>query len=424
MAHLMSSASNLYAPPAAPAALSRRYAWGLALVATLTMAVSYVDRQVLASVGVSVTKEFGLSEAQWGSLVSAFSIAYLVGSPFAGRMIDRVGARRGLLGAVLVWSLVAASHALMPSFGVLFAMRLALGLTESPSFPGAAQTVQRALPPADRARGFGVLFTGSSIGAMLAPLLAAPIAARWGFRAAFLGVAIVGLAWVPIWLGLAWKRGAREALDTGSSGPRPPMLRILMHPAVLRGVLPIVASAPAIAFLLNWGAKYLDAVHHLTLKQAQGYLILVPLFFDIGSIGFGHVASVRARAGKRSGQPDRLVFAVAVALTMMVAAVPLARTPLEAMLLAGVGGAGGAGLFALATADMLARVPPEAVGTASSVGACAQSIAYIIASPLLGKLLDVSGGYTLPFLVLGAWVVPGCVGWLFWSPPPPHADKA
>ncbi|UQA54779.1 MFS transporter [Polyangium aurulentum] len=413
-------------PAATPAALSRGKAWALALVATLTMAVSYVDRQVLASVGASVTKEFALSETQWGSLVSAFSMAYLVGSPFAGWLIDRIGARRGLVGAVLVWSIVAASHALMPSFGVLFAMRLALGLTESPSFPGAAQTVQRALPPADRARGFGVLFTGSSIGAMIAPLLAAPIAARWGFRSAFLGVAIVGLLWVPIWLALAWAKPAREVLDRGvaSSGPRPPLLSIVTHPAVLRGVLPILASAPAIGFLLNWGAKYLDAVHHLDLDHSKKYLVLVPLFFDLGSLGFGHVASVRARGGKRGSGPDRLVFAVAAVFMLALAGVPFARTPLQAMLLAGIGGAGGAGLFALSTADMLARVPPEAVGTASSVGACAQSIAYIVASPLLGKLLDVSGGYTLPFLALAAWILPGCVAWIVWSPPPPHAREA
>jgi ACS family hexuronate transporter-like MFS transporter len=418
----MSSAPNLHAPPAAPAALSRRYAWALALVATLTMAVSYVDRQVLASVGVSVTKEFGLSEAQWGILVSAFSLAYLAASPFAGRLIDQVGARRGLLGAVLVWSLVAASHALMPSFGVLFTMRIALGLTESPSFPGAAQTVHRALPPADRARGIGVLFTGGSIGAMLAPLLAAPLEARWGFRAAFLGAAIVGLAWVPVWLALTWTKRARAVLDTGASGPRPPMLGILTHPAVLRGVLPIVAAAPVIAFVLNWGAKYLDAAHHLNLEQARGYLMLVPLLYDVGAIAFGHVAS--ARAGKRGGRPDRAMLVVAALVAMAVATVPLARTPLEAMVIAGIGAAGGAGLFVLVTTDMLSRVPPEAVGTASSVGACAQSIAYIIASPLLGKLLDVSGDYTLPFVVLGAWIVPGCVGWLVWSPPPPHVEKA
>src|SRR5262245_53696994 len=146
------------------------------------MAVSYVDRQTLAVLAPTVTRVLGISEPEYGFLISAFSIAYLVGAPLSGRLIDAVGARRGLLGAVLIWSLVAAVHALAPGFGVLFALRIALGLAEAPSFPGAAQTIHRALPPAEQARGFGVLFTGSSFGAMVAPPLATFIEARLGWR--------------------------------------------------------------------------------------------------------------------------------------------------------------------------------------------------------------------------------------------------
>ena len=105
-----------------------------------------VDRQTLAVLAPTVTQALGISEQNYGWLASAFSIAYLVGAPLAGRMIDAVGARRGLLGAVVVWSIVAALHALAPGFAVLFALRIALGLAEAPSFPGAAQTVHRALP--------------------------------------------------------------------------------------------------------------------------------------------------------------------------------------------------------------------------------------------------------------------------------------
>ncbi len=151
-------------------------AWLLVVVATLTMAVSYFDRQVLAALAPSVKKNLDVSNEAYGWLISAFSIAYLVGSPLAGALVDRVGARRGLLGAVLAWTAVAALHTIVPTFGVLFALRIALGLAESPSFPGAAQTVQRALPPESRARGFGLLFTGGSIGAAVAPLAAAAAA--------------------------------------------------------------------------------------------------------------------------------------------------------------------------------------------------------------------------------------------------------
>src|SRR4051812_1824430 len=186
--------------------LSRRVAWSVALVATLTMTVSYVDRQTFAVLAPKVTEALGISETGYGWLASAFSIAYLVSTPIAGWLIDRTGARRGLVGAVLTWSTIAALHALVPSFAVLFVLRIALGLAEGPSFPGAAQTVQRVLEPAERARGFGLLFTGSSIGAMIAPPIAAHLYGAFGWRIAFLGTAIVGLAWVPAWLFLTGRR--------------------------------------------------------------------------------------------------------------------------------------------------------------------------------------------------------------------------
>ena len=305
-----------------PAGLSRRGAWALALTATFTMAVSYVDRQTLAVLAPTVTKALDIDEQGYGWLVSAFSLAYLVGSPLAGRLIDRVGARRGLLGAVVVWTVVAALHTVVPGFGALFALRIALGLAESPSFPGAAQTVHRALPPEDRARGFGVLFTGSSIGAMIAPPLAAGVAARFGFRAAFLVTALAGLVWVPLWLFVAWAPRARRVLDgpaptsTAPAAPtRVPALALARHPAVLRAVVAIVATSPLIAFVLNWSAKLLVHDHAIAQANVGRYLWLPPLLFDAGAVAFGHAASRRAAArGPRRGDPDRVLVGLACAL--------------------------------------------------------------------------------------------------------------
>ena len=121
-------------------ALDRRRAWIVVLVATLTMAISYADRQTLSVLAPTVTAKLHISEIQYGWLVAAFSFAYLVGAPVAGRMIDTVGARRGLFYAVLVWSVISGAHALAPGLGVLFMLRIGLGLAEAPSFPGAARS--------------------------------------------------------------------------------------------------------------------------------------------------------------------------------------------------------------------------------------------------------------------------------------------
>jgi ACS family hexuronate transporter-like MFS transporter len=406
-------------------ALSRAGAWALALTATLTMAVSYVDRQTLSAIAPSVQKGLGFDDQAYGLLGMAFAAAYLVGAPLAGRLVDRVGARRGLLGAVLLWSAVAALHALVPGFGALFTMRILLGLAEAPSFPAAAQTVHRALPPADHARGFGVLFTGSSIGAAIAPPLATWIADKYGFRAAFLGTSVIGLLWVPVWFSLAFSPAARAALDrshapAASRDPALGLLDLVKHPAVLRSALIVLACAPMLTFVYQWGTKYLVHDHHLTQSEAARLLWAPPLVFDVGAVMFGHLAS-HARARGAEGVPRSLVLVAAVAMVAGVA-IPLAPTPELAVAAICMVTLGGGGLYALPMADMSARVPPSVVSSGGGLLAAAQSIAQIAANPAIGAAVKRSGSYTQALVALSLWVAPLCLGWLVWRAPPAHRE--
>ena len=133
-------------------------------------------------------------------------IDHTKGGQGGGTSVVRVELGPGLVGSILVWTTVAALHAVVPGFGILFALRIALGVAEGPSFPGAAQTMQRILPAAERERGFGVLFTGSSIGGMIAPPLASFLFGIAGWRLAFVGTALVGLVWIPLWIAITSRR--------------------------------------------------------------------------------------------------------------------------------------------------------------------------------------------------------------------------
>jgi ACS family hexuronate transporter-like MFS transporter len=313
---------------------------------------------------------------------------------------------------------VAAAHALVPTFGVLLAMRIALGVAEGPSFPGGAQTVQRVLPPEDRARGFGVLFTGSSIGAMLAPPLAAFLYGIGGWRVAFLGTAAVGLVWVPLWIGVTGRAGARARLDAPPevvAAPRPPFLVLLRHPLMIRGLIAILAIAPAVGFASAWGAKYLVRIFHLQQGDVGGYLWLPPLGLDVGAILFGDLASRQRRA---DGAPPRALHVIAVAMTASFVLLPFARTPWEAMIIVAVVMAGGGAVYTLVTADLLGRMPASSVSFAGGILAGAQSLALIIVNPLIGRAVGSLGDYDAVAIFLGAWAIPGSLAWQVWRPGP------
>jgi ACS family hexuronate transporter-like MFS transporter len=379
------------------------------------MAVSFFDRTTLAVLAPTVKAELGISGTAYGWLTAAFSIAYLVATPLSGWWIDRVGARRGLVGSVLLWTTAAALHALVPGFGVLFVLRIALGLAEGPSFPGSAQTVQRILPPQDRARGFGVLFTGSSIGAMLAPPIASALYNAAGWRVAFLGTALIGLVWLPVWLYWTTRPGVREQLDNPARASearvRAPIRELLKHRALIRGMFAIFAVAPIFGIALAWGAVYLAQTFAIEQGDVGKYLWLPPLAFDGAAILFGHLASRQHRPG---GDPPRVLFTIGMVLATSLVALPWAETAWQAVGAMALAGAGGGIVYTLVTADMLARMPQDRVSFAAGLGAAGQSLALIIVNPLVGASVDHYGNFDVATFTIGLWVVPGCLVWLFW----------
>jgi ACS family hexuronate transporter-like MFS transporter len=365
-----------------------------------------------------VTKALHLTLQQYGWIVSAFSFAYLFGAPLSGALLDRAGARRGLVYAVLGWSAVAAAQAFVPSYAVFFALRVLLGAAESPSFPGAAQTMKRILPARERSLGIGLLFTGSSIGAMVAAPLAIGIFHVTGdWRTAFFGTALVGLTWIPVWLLVTRSPAVRDALaasgnDEQGDGKR----RVLFtNGAVLRALVLVVFTAPSIMFGLNWTSQFLSHTFEISQDGLAKFVWLPPLGFDLGAVVFGALAS-RADRRVTTGAPRSHVTLVLAAgvLSATMAAVPLVDGPWLGTALVTISLAGGAGLFALLTADMLARVAPSQVSAAGGMTAAAQSLAYVVANPIAGRAVDVSHSYGAVLVVLGAIVPPAVLAWSVW----------
>jgi ACS family hexuronate transporter-like MFS transporter len=384
------------------------------------MSVSYVDRQALASIAPSVTSALALDNTHYGSLLSAFAMAYLVGAPLSGVVVDRLGARRGFAAAVIVWSIVAGAHALVFSFGALFTLRVLLGFAEAPSFPAAVQAIRRALPGARRPLALGLLFTGSSLGAIVAAKLTVRLDAAYGFRAAFAGTALIGTAWLPFWLwvtrGVGLDRAAAPQLpadDASTHAHRSTSwTAIATNPAVLRAIVAVAGSAPLTMFVLNWTSKYLVDAWNLPRAGVGSFLVWPPLVFDLGAIGFGALAS-RRRESDRPTTPTGLLT-LAMALGSLLALAPFARSPEVAIALFSLSACGGGGIYVLVTSDMLSRIPIERTSTAGGMTAAAQSIAHVIAGPLIGWTVDRTHSHSTALFALGGIVVPTTITFLLW----------
>jgi ACS family hexuronate transporter-like MFS transporter len=420
------SASEEEAPRTAQPTQGAGRGWFVACVATLVMTVSYIDRQTLSAIAVPVRAALNISHSQYGSLTAAFAMAYLVGAPLAGALLDRVGARRGLVYAVFVWSGIAALHAAARSIVSLFLLRILLGLAEAPSFPGAAQAVRRALPPEHRSAGFGLLFTGSSIGAMIAAPLALLLSAKYNWRLAFVLTAIVGLAWIPLWLAVtdparanananANARADADA-DADAEEDAPPSGGFLLaRGAMWRAIIAVIASAPAIMIVLYWFPQYLSESRHATQKEMAALLWIPPLAFDGGALSFGALASALR---SKDGGPPRWLLPAAAALAASLALVPYAGTSGEAVFFGSISMAGGAGVYVLATSEVMTRIHPTEASRAAGLSAAAQSLSHIVASPLVGVAVDRTHSYAGSMTVLGLLLVPGALAWALWPRSP------
>lgn len=413
------------------AGVTRAHAWLIAVVATLAMSVSYIDRQVVAAIGASVRKGLGIDATRFGILAATFSLSYLVAAPLAGAMVDRIGARRGLLTSVLVWSAVSASHALVPSFAALVVLRVALGAAEAPSFPAAAQSVRRALPEGDRSAAFGLLFTGSSLGAAVAAPLAIALDLAYGWRSAFVIASLVGLSWLPVWI-LVTRSPRVRALLAGlpaaaaPAAPRnAPGLRLGLDPAVLRAMILVVASAPGLMFVWVWMPQYLELGRGLAKASLPQYVWLPSVGADLGMVGFGLLASLidrRAGLARRGAPSYGPLVLIAAALEATLALLPLVPGTWAAVGLMAVASAGGGGLYTLATSEMMARVDPAKVAMAGGLTAAAQSLVYVVLNPIVGRWIDASRSFDGSIVMLGAFALPGAIVWTAWTPAGPRGE--
>jgi ACS family hexuronate transporter-like MFS transporter len=371
----------------------------------LVSLISYIDRNTLALLAPTILRETGLSGEQYGFIISAFSVAYMVGNPLWGRILDRIGLRAGMSAAVAMWTAASVSHAFASGFGSFAAARAALGLGEGATFPGGLRTVMQTLPPHARGRGIAVAYSGGSLGAMVTPLIVTPIALWWGWRGAFWFTGVIGIAWLALWAAVSRRPDVRTKPAGGAAAGPAPGLRERPFWAF---VCAYALGALPLGFVLYQSAIYLNQALGKDQIFIGKVLWLPPLGWEVGYFVWGWLSD-------RFREP-RLLLTLAAALTLPLAAVPWMRsTPLVlfslffAMFVA-------AGFVILAVAYATRVYSVEHSGLIAGIGAGSWGAAVALVMPVFGRLFD-QRRYDAAFLLAAAIPLVGYAGWLYLSRP-------
>ena len=161
--------------------------WRIAILVSMAIAISYLDRQTLPVAVHAIAKDIPLSNQQFSALQSAFLLSYALMYAGGGKLADVLGTRRGFAVIMTFWSLANASHALATGFAMLMGSRFLLGMGEGGGFPTATRAVAEWFPAKERATAMGIINAGTAVGAVIAPPLIAIVLSYSSWRLDFRG---------------------------------------------------------------------------------------------------------------------------------------------------------------------------------------------------------------------------------------------
>lgn len=409
----------------------KNYRWIVCIFLFTATTINYIDRQIFGLLKPELEKVFRWTETDYSKIVMAFTACYAFGQLFYGRIIDKIGTKKGYSVSITIWSIAAMLHTAVRSTAGFGIVRGILGLGESGNYPAGVKASAEWFPKKERALAIGILDSGSNIGACVGPVLVPWLLAVYGWQAAFLITGSLGFVWLAFWLIFyeipsRQKRLTKSELDyinsdneeleniTGGSVTWGQLLRLKQTWAFIAGKF---FTDPIWFFFLFWLPSYFSAYFHLDLKKPNLPLAIIYSGAMIGSLGGGYLSSWLVKKGYpvyKARKTALFISAVCVILiifsrytTNMWIVVTLISISVAA------NQAWSANIFAIVP-DMF---PKKAVSSVVGLGGMAGAIGSVLFPLFIGFILDfykqsgnIVAGYNIIFIICGssfmlAWVI-------------------
>jgi ACS family hexuronate transporter-like MFS transporter len=391
---------------------ARNYRWTICALLFFAAVINYIDRQIIGILKPVLQSELGWDEIGYSNIVFWFQVAYAIGFVGIGRLMDRLGTRKGFTLSVGFWSLAAMAHALAHSIYTFSLARFALGLGEAGNFPAAIKTVAEWFPKKERALATGIFNSGTNIGAIVTPLTVPFVAAHFGWRWAFIITGALGFLWLAAWLALYSKpeenpRITREELEYINSDPPEtfvpiPWTRILTFRQTWAFAVGKFLTDPVWWFYLFWIPDFLFKKFDLSLTSLGLPLVVIYLSADVGSIGGGWLSSALIKRGwtiNAARKIAMLTCALCVVPIVFAAETESVWTAVALLSLATAAHQGWSANLFTTTSDMF---PRRAIGSVVGIGGMAGAIGGMFIAKAAGYILQWTGSYLTLFLIAGA----------------------
>ena len=380
--------------------------WQLAILVSIAIAISYLDRQTLPVAVHSISRDIPLNNTQFSALQSAFLLSYALMYAGGGKLVDQLGTHRGFTVIMLFWSFACASHALATSFTLLAVSRFLLGMGEGGGFPAATRAVAEYFPTGERATAMGIINAGTSVGAVIAPPLIAAILLHASWRWIFLVTGGFGLLWTILWTSSRIRKPKTAEPDSiTSEQPHsvPPTFRWVRLFTVRETWGLITAkflSDAAWFFYLFWLPKYLYDARGFDVKAVGAFAWMPSAAAGIGCLLGGGFSSYLVSRHLSLGAARKIALGLSAALMPLVILIPHVAVSWAIVLfcLAYFGQQSWSTLVMVLPTDLF---PQEVVGSVAGLVGFGGAMGGIAFGEVVGYLLDHGLGYSTVFAIAG-----------------------
>jgi len=377
--------------------------WWIGGLLFLSTIINYIDRQSLSLLAPYLKSQYRWTNGDYANIVIAFRVAYSIGQTVFGRLMDRIGTRRGLSLSVAWYSVVSISTALARGLAGFAGFRFLLGAGESANWPAATKAVSEWFPRTERGLATALFDSGSSIGGAVAPFIILPIFFRWGWRPAFMIPGALGFLWLMAWRWLYYSpelhpRVSREELqmlaadkgDFDSPQPDriPPRWRDLLKlPQTWGTIIAKTFTDPVWFFVTDWFPIYLVA-KGIELRSGLIAVWIPFIAADLGNFFGGGLSGYLIKVGWPLGTARKAVVVFGgIGITMLIPTILTTNLYTITLLFA-------MATFCYASFTTIANVLPsdlyhkDSVASVSGLSGTGAGIGTIVAFKMIGYFSD------------------------------------
>ncbi len=406
------------------------YRWVICALLFFATTINYVDRQILGYLKPTLEVEFNWTETDYANIVMVFAACYAFGYVIFGNFIDRIGSKLGYSVSIIIWSVAAVAHAFVKSTFGFGAARAVLGLGEAGNFPAAVKAVAEWFPKKERALATGIFNSGTSIGAVVAPILVPWLLGTYGWEQAFVITGALGFIWLIFWWFFyeipskqkrlsaeeyAFIHSDNEVIEDENAKPIKwaTLLKIKQTWVFIIGKF---LTDPIWWFFLFWLPSYFSTTFALDLKKPSIHLVVIYTATTFGSIGGGYLSSYLIRKGWTPFKARKTSLLIAAIVVMPIILAKYATDIWGAVAIISVAAAAhqawSSNIFTVVS-DLF---PKRAVSSVVGMGGFVGSMGSTLFPLLVGSLLDyykaagnIGAGYNILFIICGCTYL---VAWL------------